>query len=105
MLKLGFGNLSGIIPVDIRDNFSKINKLRGITNNEVIWNFASNYVNEYMHLLNGAVPKDRKENISENTVKDSLDTVNNYGFDYKNTGIVYVPVLMNTLPQFYNGKM
>nr|CRY96663.1 hypothetical protein [uncultured prokaryote] len=58
-----------------------------------------------MYILNSAVPKEKKENISENTVIDSLNTVNNYGFDYKNTGIVYVPVLMNTIPQFHNGKM
>lgn len=50
--------------------------------------------------------QNRKNNIdtvldSKNTVKDCINTVDNYDFDYRNTGVVYVPVLLNTFQQFY----
>lgn len=35
-IKDGFGNISGIIPKDIRDTFTLINKLRGVSNSQVL---------------------------------------------------------------------
>lgn len=87
-LKQGFGNLSGIIPVDIRNNFSAINKQLGTTNNEVLWVFAENYVNQHRDILN-------KVDTPIATGKDSAEidsAAGNVTFDYGNDkllGYVY----------------
>ena len=87
-MKYGFGNLSAAIPLDIRNNFSAINKQLGTTNNEVLWVFAENYVNQHRDILN-------KVDAPIVTGKDSAEidsTAGNVSLDYGNDkllGYVY----------------
>lgn len=88
-MKYGFGNLSAAIPLDIRNNFSAINKQLGTTNNEVLWVFAENYVNQHRDILNKVVAPiaTGKDSAEIDTTADNVTT-----FDYDNDrllGYVY----------------